>query len=221
MIVSQIVQRIVVALVLIATPLACVQTASEPPRTGGLLLAWSAAECANHSIDADRDGLDDRCELALAQAFAPELIVDSRDCLWTEDSSLPRLGGGYFFAAQRTRAAVRIVFLPAYYRDCGWSGAVCVLVGGNCGAHAGDSELIVVDVVPDSAPRRWRTDGVFLSAHCFGRSDGRCRWYRSDGLRAFAWADSARGGAPRAWVARGKHAHYPSRRLRPGALVLR
>lgn len=202
--------RIVVALL---PAVACAHS-SHDVQSIGLPLSWSDAQCADARTDADRDGLDDRCELALASAFAPELVVDATDCLWHATLAPPRLGGGYLFAAQRTPGdgAVRIAYLPAYYRDCGWSGAVCVLRGGDCGAHAGDSELIVVDVVPDAATRRWRTVGVFLSAHCFGRSDGRCRWYRDEALRGFAWVGDTRGGAPRVWVARGKHAHYPSQR---------
>jgi len=105
---------------------------------------------------------------------------------------------------------VRIAYLPAYYRDCGWSGASCMLRMGRCGAHDGDSEFIVLDVDLDPNSRRWLTAGVFLSAHCFGRSTGRCRWYRGSALQAFTWADGVPTGAPRIWVARGKHAQYPS-----------
>jgi hypothetical protein len=181
------------------------------PADTGVALAWSAARCAAPAGDADADGLDDACELALARAFAPELVVDRRDCLWAADTAGGRLGGGYLFVAQRQGARVRLAYLAAYYRDCGWSGAACALRAGACGAHAGDSELVVVDVVPDDARGRWRAEAVFLSAHCFGRSDGRCRWYRGRALDRFAWADAAPRGAPRVWVARGKHAHYPSR----------
>jgi hypothetical protein len=163
--------------------------------------------------DADADGLGDRCEFALARA--PELVVDRRDCLWDDAPGAARLAGGYLFAAERVGDGVRIAYLPAYLRDCGWTGPVCATRGPGCGAHAGDSELIVVDVVPahgpDASAPRWRTAGVFLSAHCFGRSDGRCRWYRGHALGAFTWADGRPFGAPRVWVARGKHAHYPTR----------
>lgn len=205
---SEHVRGLVVALC--AALMACTTRAREPAPIRGLSVSWSAADCATAAVDVDRDILDDRCELALAQAFAPKLVVDRRDCLWREDVSPPRLAGGYLFAAQPTAAGVRIAFLPAYYRDCGWSGLSCALRAGSCGAHAGDSEFIALDVAP-VAPGRWETIGVFLSAHCFGRSDGRCRWYRDDDLVDFDWADDVPRGAPQVWVARGKHGHYPSR----------
>jgi hypothetical protein len=167
------------------------------------------SECATVQRDQDDDGLDDRCELSLARAFAPELVVDRRDCLWAEDSLGGRLAGGYFFAVGRMPGGVRVAYLPAYFRDCGWSGRVCVLRPGNCGAHAGDSEMILVDAAP-SAEGAWRVTGIFLSAHCFGRSDGRCRWYRGRELESFEMAESG-SVTPRIWVARGKHANYPSR----------
>jgi hypothetical protein len=178
-----------------------------------LATAWTSPQCVQASADADGDGLDDACELALAAAFAPELVVDARDCLWREVVEPAGLAGGYFFAAQPTlgEGTIRIAYLPAYYRDCGWTGMACTFRGADCSAHAGDSELIVLDVAPDLATGSWRTVGVFLSAHCFGRSDGRCRWFRGAELRAFAWVDDVAGGAPRVWVARGKHANYPSR----------
>ncbi len=200
------------ALTLSALSAACARVAYDSS-SGGLPSPWTSTQCGEARTDADRDGLDDGCEFALAVAFAPELIVDTRDCLWDEGLAPARLAGGYVFAAQRTlgEGAIRIAYLPAYYRDCGWTGPACWFRGSGCSAHAGDSELIVIDVAPDAAMRRWRTVGVFLSAHCFGGSDGRCRWYRGDDLDAFAWANDVRGGAPRVWVARGKHANYPSR----------
>jgi hypothetical protein len=140
------------------------------------------------------------------------MVVDSRDCLWRSEPAPPRLGGGYLFAARPVSGGVRIAFLPAYFRDCGWTRTVCAIRGRDCGAHAGDSELIVVDVEPSANPGRWQTTAVFLSAHCFGRADGRCRWYRGDDLRSFAWVDGTPMSAPRVWVSRGKHAHYPSAR---------
>lgn len=48
--------------------------------------------------------------------------------------------------------------------------------------------------------------GVFLSAHCFGRSGGSCRWYREQELEEFDWI----GAAPIVWVSEGRQANYPS-----------
>ena len=171
--------------------------------------SWSAQSCQTVQLDSDQDDLDDGCELDLAAAFAPELVVDTADCLWQADISPPRLAGGYLFAVKPLGRGVRIAYLPAYYRDCGWTGTACVVRLGQCGSHSGDSELIVLDVEP-STNGDWRTTAVFLSAHCFGRSDGRCRWYRGADLDSFEWLGGTRFGVPRVWVARGKHANYPT-----------
>jgi hypothetical protein len=175
----------------------------------GVVTGWSLAACAAAAVDRDVDGLHDVCELELARAFAPALVVDRNDCSWNGS----RLAGGYVYAVQRIAdaRAIRIAYLPALFRDCGWEGFQCVTRGRSCSAHAGDSELIAVDVRPGDVAGRWRAEAVFLSAHCFGRSAGRCRWYTGDELRHFAWNDNALS-APRVWVAKGKHANYPSRR---------
>ena len=200
----------VCVLIVVTTGLGCRRSPTAVTTMGGgVRLAWSATQCRAAQHDSDRDDLDDGCEFELAQAFAPELIVDSRDCLWQAGTSPARLAGGYLFAAQPLGEGVRLAYLPAYYRDCGWSGAACVVRAGRCGSHSGDSELILVDVEP-SVAGDWRTTAVFLSAHCFGRSDGRCRWYRGDELSSFEWLGGNRSGAPRVWVARGKHANYPT-----------
>jgi hypothetical protein len=179
----------------------------------GVSSPWTADLCGAAARDRDIDGVDDECELALAKAFAPELIVDPRDCSWDAGVEPARLGGGYVFAVENTpdRRAIRIAYMPAYYRDCGWEGLPCVTRGPECAAHAGDSELIVVQARYHPSGR-WVADAIFLSAHCFGRSAGRCRWYRGGELRHFAWVDGILRSAPRIWVAKGKHANYPSPR---------
>jgi hypothetical protein len=187
---------------------------ADSARLNGIELSWTAERCQAPQRDRDEDRVDDDCEFALAGAFAPELIVDPRDCLWDTSAQPARLAGGYLFAVERVRdrRAIRIAYLPAYFRDCGWNGLPCATRGAGCAAHAGDSELIVIEVSYDQDIARWTADAIFLSAHCFGRSDGRCRWYRGDELRYFAWADGVRRGAPRIYVAKGKHANYPSSR---------
>lgn len=176
-------------------------------------MAWTPDRCRATGRDLDVDGVDDECELALATAFAPELIVDRRDCSWDVSVHPARLGGGYLFAAEGApdHGSIRIAYLPAYYRDCGWHGLPCTPRGPECAAHAGDSELVVVQARYHPSAR-WVAEAIFLSAHCFGRSAGRCRWYRGNQLRHFAWVGGIRRGAPRIWIARGKHANYPSAR---------
>lgn len=157
--------------------------------------------------DADADGLHDACELALARSFAPALVVESGHCGW--DGAARRPAGGYVFGVQPTGVAdrVRIAYLPAYVRDCGWSGAKCLLLYRACEGHSGDSEMIALEAQP--APGgRWRATAIFLSAHCFG--DGACRWYGGSELTRFQWVADEHFGAPVVWVARGTHANYPS-----------
>src|SRR5690606_31532961 len=118
-----------------------------------------------------------------------------------------RIPGGYFHAAQPFRDGVRLVYLPAYYRDCGWSSRWCVLM--DCEGHAGDSELIAVDVerLPSGA---WATTSVFLSAHCFGSSSRDCRWYEGRALDDFEWLKGRQRVAPIVWVSDARNANYPS-----------
>ena len=151
--------------------------------------------------DSDLDGLSDACELALAALFAPMLAVSTHACNW--DQSAERLAGGYLFGASPTEAGIRLVYLPAYTMDCGWSGPKCLLRWrGGCDPHVADSEFIVVDI--EQLGSDWRATRAFLSAHCFGRSPGDCRWLERSELD---WI----GYAPLVWVAEGKNANYPSR----------
>jgi hypothetical protein len=170
---------------------------------------------ATAGADLDGDLVGDECELDLARSFAPDLLTDPRDCLWqATDGAFS--GGEYAFAVRRLEGgdAARLVYAPAYHRDCGWSSrAACGLRARPCSTHADDSELIVVDVAYHGALGGWTTIAVFLSAHCFGRSAQSCRWYRGPGLDQFGWSDGRSRGRPRIWVSRGKHANYPSRRV--------
>lgn len=184
----------------IATSVAC--GSHSPPATpsganrGALVLKG----CSLEGADGDRDGLADDCETTLVSAFAPVLVTAPDAC--RESSGPP--GGGYFYGAQPIGERVRLVYLPAYFFDCCWSGVKCWLPGIDCGAHAGDSEFIALDV--SRSGDGWIVDAVFLSAHCFGRSEGDCRWYRGRELDRFTWV----GGAPVIWVSEGRHANYPS-----------
>lgn len=156
------------------------------------------------AADSDADALSDACERILAEKFAPTLIVRAGGCNW--DAVNVRPGGGYFFAVQPVDSVIRIAYLPAYFQDCGWDGAKCWIPGVDCSPHAGDSEFIVVEVIPNDSSM-WSVSGVFLSAHCFGRSGEHCRWYRNGDLAQFKWHNSA----PVIWVAEGRQANYTSK----------
>lgn len=177
---------------------------TRPEMTG---LPAVPGPCLDMEPDADRDGLSDTCELALSSAFAPLLMMHSTRCTLPSAGTDDRIAGGYFHAAQPARGTVRLVYMPAYYRDCGWEGFKCILV--DCTGHAGDSEIIAVDVrqLQNGA---WVTEGIFLSAHCFSSSDDDCRWYRGDDLELFEWVNDVERGAPVVWVSDARNANYPS-----------
>lgn len=175
-----------------------------PPRPDAV------ADCPHAAPDRDQDGLSDACELQLATAFAPVLVTSSTACNMNADADGRRLGGGYLFVVRPTPAGAVIGYLPAYFQDCGWSGPKCLLPGLSCAPHAGDSELIALDLRREG--RSWRVEGVFLSAHCFGRSSPGCRWYRGEDLRQFEWGTEGAAVGPVVWVADGRNANYPSRR---------
>lgn len=196
----------------------CDTTDYCPTCDGLFLYGWSDVGCFLQATwDPDGDTVDNACENALAQAFAP-LLLTKVDCNW--DPGFSRQGGEYFFAAQRAvdpfkqPADIRIAYLPAYYWDCGaqhdflsWCVLGEVFAPGSCDAHTGDSEFILVDVSYDRVSAHWVTQRVFLSAHCGASGDGDCRWWNGS---YFSWVDGRRYGAPRVWVSEGKHANFYS-----------
>jgi hypothetical protein len=171
-------------------------------------IAVAPAPCLDVLPDSDGDGLSDACELALARAFAPRLLLHDTRCTLPAAGAGGHIAGGYFHAAQPARGMVRLVYMPAYYRDCGWRSAWCILI--DCSGHAGDSEMIVVDVRP-SENGGWITDAIFLSAHCYGNAEEDCRWFRGQELDVFEWVGGIERGAPIVWVSDGRNANYPSR----------
>lgn len=185
----------------------------DPSAPGVWLAGWDYSSCFSGFWDIDDDGVHNGCENALAQRFAPELIMTSR-CDW--DSGLDRMGGEYYFAAQPGvqrdpgggTSHIRIAYLPAYYIDCG--GLVegwCELGMWGCAPHSGDSEFFIVDVSYDFGTTHWVTDVVFLSAHCAGGTSDDCNW---QAVGNFAWRDGKLLGAPVIWVSESKKANYYS-----------
>ena len=135
-----------------------------------------ASACAGQGADTDEDGLTDACEMELLVRFAPSFVASASACNWDADAG--RLRGGYLIAAAPTEGGVRLAYLPAYLEDCGWAGPKCLLrPRGGCDPHAGDSEAVFLDVARAGSGEDWTARRIFLSAHCFGHSDGRCRWF--------------------------------------------
>jgi hypothetical protein len=181
--------------------LALIGTLSTPGTSADTLAP--EAPCLAAGVDADGDGLSDDCEDALLRRFAPTFVASPMACNW--DAASGRLKGGYLVGAEPVEGGIRLAYLPAYLEDCGWAGLECLLrPRGGCDPHHGDSEAVFVDLVADAPVHDWHPERVFLSAHCFSRSDGRCRWFDREEVQWF-------GSTSVIWVAEGKNANYPSK----------
>src|SRR6266480_3525513 len=195
-------------------------TNRESAAEGLFVPGWNEVRCfearALGKWDPDGDTMDNRCEDALAAAFAPGLVV-ARDCNY--DEGVGRQGGEYYYGVQPyqdgSNTVVRIAYLPAYYWDCGSPTQgpfplpdVCP--GCFADGHDGDSEFFIVDVQFNDTTRHWETRQIFLSAHCGTPTGQRCMWY-PDPASTFSWVDGTVRGAPIIWVADGKHGNYSSR----------
>jgi hypothetical protein len=142
--------------------------------------------------DVDQDWLAESCEFELAKAFAPLLHF------WNPD---PCPGGepGWAVKYFNLSQTVRIAYMPAYYDDCGLPQL------GFGGGHAGDTELIMVETIFNSATQHWEFNQMWLSAH-EGTTMDRSAWVRP-GEATFS---TRRLGHPGVWVAYRKHANYKS-----------
>lgn len=177
--------------------------------------------------DADRDGMDDSCEQYLAQRFTPAMSYSPYDC---------NSGGEPYWAAKyfpNHGNVVRIIYMPAYYVDCGTSnqtisciaasifedalyvaeGLAGVLVGhlpiapeNPCNGHNGDGEFVVEEVNYDEDTSHWVLTYAFLSAHWTDKTDASA----GVGPNALQFPEVSQG-YPLIWVSEGKHANYVSR----------
>ena len=139
--------------------------------------------------DADRDWLDDHCEVELARAFAPTWEMSLSDGC---PNGEPHWAAKYFPAPQ----VVRIAYMPAYYDDCG---------GGSIGDHRGDSEMVMVQVVFNSTSRHWEFERMWLSSH-FNSMFDRSSWAVREQAE-FLYRPLTH---PHVYVSERKHANYRS-----------
>lgn len=142
-------------------------------------------------VDGDQDGVDDGCEAELAIAFRPQLVTDWNDC---ETRRQP-----HFAAKQKYSndwgGVIVIFYAVSYIYDCGPNG------------HRGDTEWIILEVGPSTNSNYgpWSLKYGTLSAH-WGTSIDNTAGYAAQDLED---AEGSPGfGAPRIWVAKGKHANY-------------
>jgi len=200
----------------------CYEGCSDPdpdPEAPGYFIAGAMYQydgCTETDYDADQDGLDDYCEIALANLFRPALSVYEYDQVGRE----PR------FAAEKLPwGGVRIIYLLGYYYDVGnmsgsrnfcetaiasplnwltlgWLGEELE----TCRGHIGDSEWILLDLGFDSTSKHWVLEKATLSAH-----ESTPTYYPGSAgyPTALSYPEKA-GGYPLIWVADGKHANYPT-----------
>ena len=142
--------------------------------------------------DYDKDWLADDCEVELAKAFAPLLRFAEDPCPGGE----PAWAAKYFHVPK----VVRIAYLPAYYDDCGLPQL------GFGGGHAGDTEMIMVEIRYDHTAARWMYNTMWLSAHEGTGISERSTWVPIGIAKFTKWNL----GHPSVWVAWRKHANYES-----------
>jgi hypothetical protein len=162
------------------------------------------------SDDWDSDGLNDKCENALALAFDPRIRVHINN---GEDSSREPV---YAVMKNSSGASVRIAYLLAYHRDVGSDYDFTPFdppVG--WAPHSGDSEFIIANVVESGGA--WLLQSIYTSAH-WGAGKVCKLWipgcYTTDysvwtGYANLSYADNDRG-RPKIWSSWGKHANYVS-----------
>lgn len=154
----------------------------------GTPLGVSWVDCVVAPDDADKDGLDDGCEEAVATGFQPELVFGVEE---TAPERIP------FWAARPDGPeTLRIFYALSYLKDAGDP-----TLGGVSG-HDGDSEFIVLRVHYDGGGS-WSLIEGYLSAH-YGTFCDAGGWFPASD---FTFADVAFG-RPIVFSAEGKHANY-------------
>lgn len=189
----------------IACQLGCVDIDPNPAAAGVFLgNEITATYCWDDlsSGDVDADGLSDYCEKLVAQAFAPELYFSPGDAMGREPRWAARLKSGN---------AIRVAYLPSYYRDAGSGSFGCTLPGhpSSCNGHNGDSEILAMDVRYVSSTHHWVLDSLVLSHHGALETYPAIGWY-SDvevGSIKTEYPDHAQS-YPRVYVSEGKHANF-------------
>lgn len=171
--------------------------------------SWDVALGYSYEKHNFADGLDDRLEQALLERFLPTFLLSAGECdglpaSFEPGSPEPRLRakngtiyGQVFRVAPMDRAqvAVEIHYFHLWANDCGRGG------------HPLDAEhvsALVESTSLSSAADQWTARLWYAAAH----EDTICD--ASSGARASS-LDAERGGGPRIFVSRGKHASYLTR----------
>lgn len=170
--------------------------------------------------DIDRDGLEDDCERQLAESFLPSFATSPYDC---DLGGRPHWAAKYFPPGPGVSTpTVRIIYLHAFYQDCGTADvtnpSICNNpLGGACDGHSGDSEFLILDVRYAVSPEHWYVSRAFMSAHyneSLGESSTEVRTCLFEACTptsaALRWVD-VEGGQPSLFMSLGKHATYTTK----------
>lgn len=175
--------------------LGCIGPGPDPyPEEPG---AWLGLEftddmCIGGGNDNDFDGVTDLCELRLAEAFAPRMIVTN--------GLGENVNGEWYWAVRSTSSSsVLILYLPAYYEDLGKATFPV-----HADSHHGDSEAIALEATYNAATGHWLLVEANYSQH------GGYQTFDSPGngfpyLLNYSERD---GSFPDVWVSKYKHANY-------------
>jgi hypothetical protein len=188
----------------------CTPSTPDPVETGpgyyggGAITDRHCAGLDGGINDIDQDLLADDCELWLAIKFRPKMIYDRADDVRRES---------YWAAKPVKTGFVRVFYALGYYFDLGTVPlAQCKLstVGeliAECSGHHGDSEHIILDLRYNTTTKHWYLAGGKLSRH----EDYITLTAGSAGYTTMVSYPDKVGGYPQIFVARQKHANYPSR----------
>jgi hypothetical protein len=166
---------------------------------GGAITDQHCAGESGGTTDLDQDGLADDCEHWLALKFAPKMLYDRADDVRRES---------YWAAKPIKIGLVRVFYALGYYFDLGTT-ADCYINISLCEGHSGDSEWVTFDLKYNRSTQHWYLYAGQLSAHeyIYPLTPSTSGW-----IPWLTYPDRA-GGYPLIFVARQKHANYPTREI--------
>jgi len=157
--------------------------------------------------DDDGDGLVDEWEDVVLDRFRPFVRIDKGDPLHIDgEGRVASVGRVVPVVAGDGSARIRLFLVLGYSRDYGR----CTF-----GSHLGDSERVVLDLLPGaSTDGSARLIGAYTAAH-EGSGRDTSRLFEGDEIAALEYADDPATGEPRwaVYSSRAKHATYATAAL--------
>ncbi len=158
--------------------------------------------------NADQDGIFDWCEQNLAEALAPQLLIDYAELDATRE---PYFAARSAFVTGEGATLVSVFYAFSYHMDMGHPN------GSLEGFHDGDSEFVVVSV-KDEGDGYWSGYIITTAAHRGTPGDSSQGWWAGGDPPSccinpfYDYPEFVPGRplAPRVWVSRNKHGSYGS-----------